>query len=221
MTNAATGQIFGLGSFSTGGAGLLNYGKVNLAGDIGWATVVDGPVNNGDASHTTARMDLNSYVHFSGLVTNYGTVKTYGVGTDLAKATLIFAGGYTEHGTYISDPMWQLMSNLTVDQTGALIGGKGDKWEIGGNFINTSARNLDWQTAQADLAFSNLESGNQHQLSLTGADLGASRQGYQNNFAWGSLDITGSRSPWWTAMTSPAGLCMRACSWAPASTATR
>lgn len=221
MTNEATGQISGLGTFRTGGTGLLNYGKVNLTGDIGWGSIVVGPVNNGDSTHTSARMDLNSYVYFSGPVVNWGTVKTYGVGTDLGKATLTFAGGYTEHGTYISDPMWQkIVGDLTVGQTGFLFGGKDDKWEVTGNFINNSAKNLVWQTAQSDLAFSN-QGSNNHDLYLTGADLGASRQGFENNFAWGSLDITDQQISLVDGNDTQGGLSMRACSWAPSSTATR
>ncbi len=193
MTNTNAGQIAGYGAFRTGGAGLLNYGKINLTGNLGQTTVVNGAVNNGtEADHATARMDLSSYTYFTDLVTNWGTVKTYGVGTDLGKATLTFAGGYAEHGDYFSDPMWQKIdTNLTVYETGALVGSKGDVWEVGGNFINYSTKNTTWSTAEADLIFSSLGSGTQHQLYLTGTDRGASRQGYINNFAWGELNISG------------------------------
>jgi len=44
----------------------------------------------------------------------------------------------------------------------------------------------------ADLVFTNVTAASiNHLLSLPGADLGQTRAGYADNFAWGSLDLTG------------------------------
>ena len=44
----------------------------------------------------------------------------------------------------------------------------------------------------ADLVFTNITAQSiNHLLSLPGADLGRTRAGYTDNFAWGSLDLTG------------------------------
>ena len=62
---------------------------------------------------------------------------------------------------------------------------------LSGDFINHSTQNLTWNTAAADLVFTNVPAGSlNHLLSLPGADLGQTRAGYSNNFAWGSLDLT-------------------------------
>ncbi|MFA5112481.1 MAG: hypothetical protein WC443_13810, partial [Desulfobaccales bacterium] len=145
-----------------------------------------------DAGHTGARMDLSSYVYFSDLVTNYSgnTVKTYGVGDDLSKATLTFAGGFVNSGTYISDPIIQSSTkDLENTATGVMIGGPDDGWMIGGSFINRSIMNQEWETSQSSLIFADLGYGTAHDLYLAGADLDNSRQGYLNNFAFGTLDI--------------------------------
>ncbi len=196
LANASTGQISGYGVLRTGGTGLRNYGTVNLGGNLAMTTVVDGVVRNGDATHTGARMDLNSYTYFSGLVTNYdgNTVKTYGVGSDLSKATLTFAGGFVNNGTYISDPIIQSSTKDWVNgETGIMIGGPDDGWIIGGSFINRSLMNQEWDTAQSSLIFDNLGYGTAHDLYLAGADLNSSRNGFQDNFAFGTLDITGQQ----------------------------
>ena len=76
-----------------------------------------------------------------------------------------------------------------VDVVAAYLqGGAGDKWVLSGNFENRSLLNLTWDTLAADLAF---DGGNTHQLYLPGADLGRTRAGYSNNFAWSSLDLRG------------------------------
>ena len=80
-----------------------------------------------------------------------------------------------------------------MGQSGAYLkGGAGDKWVLSGDFINQSTQNLTWNTVAADLVFTNVPAGSlNHLLSLAGADLGQTMAGYTNNFAWGSLDLTG------------------------------
>jgi hypothetical protein len=116
-----------------------------------------------------------------GNVVNNGTVKT-------TSTTVTWAGSFTNNGSYTSDPVTQYFTNLTVTSSGYLVGGSGDKWSISGNFINKSTQDTLWNTALSDLVFTTGTS-KQHQLYVPGANLGPS--GFNHNFAWGTLDLTG------------------------------
>lgn len=67
-------------------------------------------------------------------------------------STVIFNGAFQNGGIYISDPSTQYFTNLIVDPIGYLIGGNGDQFIIGGNFLNNSTNTL-WNTTSADLSF--------------------------------------------------------------------
>jgi hypothetical protein len=164
-------QITGYGILRTGG--LANTGTITLTGGT---TKV-----NGDVTNETAGELLISYspAIFTGEVVNYGTVKTTGT-------TVTWAGDYDEHGTYESDPATNKFNNLTVWETGRLMGYSGDEWEISGNFENYSAMNELWSTGQCDLAFINGAAA-EHALYITGEDRGPIMVGYDNNFAWGTV----------------------------------
>ena len=62
-------------------------------------------------------------------MTNFGLFKKTGT-------TVTFAGGYTEHGTYLSDPAAQIFSSLAVAVDGRVIGGVGDQFTVTGAFTN-------------------------------------------------------------------------------------
>jgi len=124
---------------------------------------------------------------FSGNVYNYGQIKVTGV-VPHDDSIFIRLGNFYNYGTYISDPQSQYFTELSVGQKGVFQGGAQDQWIISGNFINQSTQNLTWNTVAADLIFIG---GGNHQLYLPGSDQKQKMAGYSNNFAWGSLDLTG------------------------------
>ena len=103
---------------------------------------------------------------------------------------MIYTGTFTNNGAYISDPAIQRFDNLLVGQTGYLKGGLADFFLIGGNFVNYSTMNTDWNTSLAYLGFVDGTSA-LHDLYLTGANSGATLSGYKDNFSWGVLDLIG------------------------------
>ncbi len=177
-----TGVISGYGVFRTGG--LTNSGNVALTG--GSSTV------NGDVLNQTGATVQVAYspAVFTGAFTNYGTFK-------LTETKVTFANGYTEHGSYLSDPgTTSIAGNANIDTTGYWQGGIGDNWSITGGFLNNSTQNTKWDTGLSTIALTG--SGN-HVFRLMGTDKGAIMGGYTNNFAWGTLSITGGGSVTLTA----------------------
>ena len=73
---------------------------------------------------------------------------------------------------------------------GGRIGSEVDKFFISNDLVNQSKETLLWNTLDAELAFVAGED-KQHQMYLPGIDQGARKEGFQNNFAWGVLDISG------------------------------
>ena len=114
---------------------------------------------------------------------NLGTVNV------LAGATANW-GDFTNNGVYKSDPSTQTFNNLTVGSTGSIQAQAGDLYKVSGNFTNNSTQNTAWNTSAATLAFFTGTS-SAHNVALAGADAGAHQAGYTNNFAWGTLDLTG------------------------------
>jgi hypothetical protein len=165
------GQISGYGTFRTGG--LTNNSKMVLAG--GTATVNGAFTNNSvlEVSHAPAV--------FTGAVVNNGVFKTTGT-------TVTFVGSYTENGLYFSDPSTNIFTDLVVGTNGYLVGGVGDQFFVSNDFINGSTRNTDWGT---DLALLRFIAGadSVHTFKLAGADLGALDSGFNDNYAWSSLEL--------------------------------
>jgi len=175
MTN--TGQISGYGTFRSGG--LTNDGSMTFAG--GTTTV------NGDVTNNLTRLMrvAQSQALFTGNVTNYGTVKT-------TNANITYAGAFTNHGAYISDPSSNYFNDdLVIGSVGYLTGGKADEFYLYKSLLNSSTQNTLWSTGQSLLGFSGSGS---HTFSLTGADMGAILTGYANNFAWGTFTIASGNS---------------------------
>ena len=167
------GLIVGHGVFRSGG--LTNSGTAIFSGGL---TTVNGPVSNA----ATGRVEV-SYTPaiFTGNVTNYGEFKV----TD---TSITFAAGYTEHGTYISDPADNYFREVTVGAGGAFVGGAGDRFFVRGDLVSSSAAATVWNTVDADLVFQASVSG-RHTMSVTGEDHGAVPAGWANNFAWGSVTV--------------------------------
>jgi hypothetical protein len=76
--------------------------------------------------------------------------------------------------------------DLEVGEEGYLVGASQDLFIVANDFINQSTRNEDWDTDEAILRFAP-GAIIFTTFYLAGADLA----GYNNNFAWGTLDIAG------------------------------
>ena len=151
----------------------LNPGTVTVTNN----STLGGTVNSAANLTVTSGTNLNA----SGATfTNNGTVFV-----DHATATW---GNFTNNGVYKSDPSTQTFNSLTVGSAGYLTGGAGDIFQIKGDFTNHSTQNTLWNTTAAELDFI---TGPSHNLALAGADLGATLAGFTNNFAWGTVDLTG------------------------------
>jgi len=189
-TLSNTGQISGYGRFATGGLTNQAGGRIVLAGPTGGLTVVEGNVTNlGVSTSSYGLIEIwDRKAMFTGDVVNeqYAHIKTYNLGTS---NQVIWAGTFTNNGVYSSDPAENFFqSDLIIGATGYLEGGLGDKFFLNADFINHSTQNTHWNTLLADLAF---VGGGEHDFYLTGADLMATRAGYHDNFAWGTLNLTG------------------------------
>ncbi len=186
MTN--NGQISGNGTVRTGAAGLTNAGSVSFAGGN---STVNGPVTNNAGK--TIRV-TGSTATFTGNVVNNGIVKNTG-------GVIIFAGTYTENGTYVSDPAANYFNDVSIGTNGAWVGGQGDQFFLSGDLQSTSIVTMSWDTADAELIFSGGDGS--HDLSITGLDRGERLAGFAANFAWGrvslgqgeSLNLTDSGAP--------------------------
>ncbi|MFA5110773.1 MAG: hypothetical protein WC443_05160, partial [Desulfobaccales bacterium] len=173
--------------FSTGGLINNNGGKVYFGGTGNG----DGNRITGDVTNNSGGMLVVQYAPamFLGNITNNegGTFKV----TDTHYTCL---GTYTNHGAFISDPAINTFTDLIQTASGYLVGGtvngEQDQFLISNDFINQSQQSTLWNTVAAYLAFTT-GTDTQHQFYLPGADLGGSRHGFENNFAWGILDVTG------------------------------
>ena len=122
-----SGQISGYGILRTGG--LTNHGTIDLTGAV---STVNGPVTN--ASGGSISIAYNPAI-FTGTVTNNGYVK-------ITSTTATWAGGFTNNGTYISDPAVSYFSDLAVGPSGLLQGGVSDKFVVTGPLL-TNAGQID------------------------------------------------------------------------------
>lgn len=118
---------------------------------------------------------------FNGDVTN-GASGTFKV----TNTSVIYTGNFTNNGAYISDPASHFFQNLTNGQTGYMQGGAGDVFSVAGSFLNTSLQNTLWSTGASTLAFTGA---GVHQFDFAGANYGANLTGYNDNFAFGDLEI--------------------------------
>src|SRR5205814_495453 len=75
---------------------------------------------------------------------------------------------------------------VSIGQTGAWVGGHGDRFFLTGDFLNSSTNKTGWQTSNAELLFTGDAN---HLLSVLGNDLGIDYDGYDNNFSWGMLTL--------------------------------
>ncbi|MBI5394589.1 MAG: PEP-CTERM sorting domain-containing protein [Verrucomicrobia bacterium] len=135
-----------------------------------------------------------AYINAAGTSTVFQTTANFfGAVTNLAGATLKLTGGFANfygsfynNGIYFSDPATNTFGTLAVGPAGALIGGVGDEFVIGGDFLNDSTNNMTFGFRYAGLTF---QAGS-HVFQLAGADLGTNVAGYDDNFALGTLSVS-------------------------------
>lgn len=162
------------------GATLSGFG--NLSGSVQNNGNIDfyGPTNLiGNLYNDATLLVRNNQTLITGHTVNNGTIQTL-------KGTVIFEGGLTNNGAYISDPSDNYFTDLTITDIGYLVGETGDRFILTGDFINHSQQAIQWNTTAASLLFTGLGS---QQLYLTGSDVGAHANGYHNNYAWSDLQI--------------------------------
>jgi hypothetical protein len=162
MTN--TGILSGHGTFDTGALTNALGGQIRVADQ---PTLFYGPlVNSGNVqvfSCTTTFFD-HATNNTSGEIKN-----TSGI--------IRFLGGFTNSGSYVSDPADNYFTDLTNTVTGYLVGREGDRFIVTGNFANDSTRTDAWNTAGAELRFTG---GTVHTMAVSGP---------VSTFGWGALAV--------------------------------
>jgi hypothetical protein len=162
MTN--TGILSGHGTFDTGALTNALGGQIRVADQ---PTLFYGPlVNSGNVqvfSCTTTFFD-HATNNTSGEIKN-----TSGI--------IRFLGGFTNSGSYVSDPADNYFTDLTNTVTGYLVGREGDRFIVTGDFVNDSTRTDAWNTAGAELRFTG---GTVHTMAVSGP---------VNTFGWGALAV--------------------------------
>ena len=155
-------------------------------------------------------IEKNGTFNFSGgslsLVglTNTGTVRLSGQGTrsldgtvendgtfKAVNTTAVYNEKFNNYGAYLSESATQFFMDLVNGESGYIKSQAGDTYYVKGGFLNYSVMNEAWDTTQAYLVF-RAGNDNHHQFFITGKDFGQSASGYQNNFSWGTLDVTGN-----------------------------
>ena len=170
-----SGLISGSGTFQSGT--LTNSGTFQMTGGT---TLWNNTVNNQAGGSFQI---INTDVTFLGNVINSGSLKN-------TNSAVSFFGGFTNNGAYISDPAVNNFTDLTIGTGGYLVAGASDIFNISNNFTNHSTQNTSWNTTQAILNFV-VGSDAAHDFYIPGTDQGATLAGYNNNFALGTLDLTG------------------------------
>ena len=122
-----SGEITGYGTFRSGG--LTNYNAVTFTGAT---STINGPVTN--ASGGTINIFYNPAI-FTGNVVNDGYVKA-------TSTSVTWAGGFTNNGTYHSDPAQNYFSSLANGAAGLVLGGAGDGFFVTGP-LATNAGDID------------------------------------------------------------------------------
>jgi hypothetical protein len=165
LTNASGGNITGFGQIT---GNLINQGSVSFYAP----TQIVGNLTNA-ASGTFAVTNVQTVVTGAGL--NQGTIH-------VTKGAVIFQGGLTNNGTYISDPSTNYFTDWTIGTTGSVSGGAGDNFYVSGNFTNTSTQTGTWNTSASLLGF---QGGVSHQATVAGT---------VGQFGWGTIQINAGDS---------------------------
>lgn len=134
-------------------------------------------------------------------VSNYGRVELSGAGqrtisgevtnagqwwVNTTDVRYLFSGYFFNHGEYRSTGSNNHFSNLYVDVNGYLAGDAGSRFVIDWELLSYSEQSWLWDTRNAQLVFTGPGA---HPLWLNGADYGRQWAGYDQNFAWGDLQL--------------------------------
>ena len=138
-----------------------------------------------------------------GLIDNSGTFNVHGVVTlpavsntsafNVTDSTVIYTDAFTNDGSYTSDsPSTRYFTSMDIGPDADLAGGAGDVFSFGEDLTNNSSGNATFDLTRCWVVFSG--NGATHQVTWTGADLGAVVGGYTNNFATGVLFLHAGNS---------------------------
>jgi hypothetical protein len=176
---ANTGRLEGRGTFATGGLTNSTGGVIHFADG---PTDVFGTVTNNATLNVT-----NGTSTFFNAVTNgaTGTIKNTGGVTR-------FLGGLTNSGAFISDPADNQFTDLTISDTGYLVGGAGDRFIVSDDLLSSSTQATNWNTSAAELIFQN--GVDPHDFSIAGADHAGAVGGFANNFSWGTARLAAGQT---------------------------
>ncbi len=182
------GTVLNQGKMAVAGGTFVNNGVVQGTGSLQQSAgqvVVNGSMTVGTASIQGGQLAVQS-----GGVLNAARVTIGATGDLLAQAgTVAVSSKLTLQGHYGSEGASNTFKDFVVGGSGWVTAGA-DTFAVSGNFLNGSLQAGAWHTDEATLR---LEGSGTQQLALAGADLGASRSAYQNNFAWSEL-VLGSAS---------------------------
>ena len=134
MTNY--GSILGNGTFSTGMGGLYNYSTVTFS-DGNSSIFGDVTNNSGGTLSTYGTSSATTITTFYGPVIN-----SSGALIQTSSSTVRFLGGFSNNGTYTSDPSCTCFTGLAVGASGVLQGGVGDQFFVTAPFTNAGEIDL-------------------------------------------------------------------------------
>lgn len=102
----------------------------------------------------------------------------------------VFNGHFSNRGRYRSTGSFNSFGDLDIGNQGWIAASTSD-FLVTGDFLNHSTNATFWNTSLANLQ---LFGNGLHSVALAGTDMGATRAGYTNNFAWSALALgSGSR----------------------------
>jgi len=104
-----------------------------------------------------------------------------------------FSETFINNSAYVSEDSDNEFSGLIVGSGGYLSASDDSRFSVIGNLSSASIQFALWQTSLAELVFVASDD-DAHTLSQPGQDLGASYDGYVENFAWGKLSLEEGQS---------------------------
>jgi hypothetical protein len=123
------------------------------------AQTTDWNTGSGNWSVPGSLVDItNNFTTFFGAVT-VGANTTFNVN----QATARFLAGFTNNGTYHTDPSTSIFTNATIGTSGTIQASTGDVYQVSGNLTNNSAQGSTWNTLGAELEFTG---GGAHQANI-------------------------------------------------------
>ena len=182
------------GIFDNGGNAMNNANQISGYGTLRVGTGTNRLTNNGSITFTSGSTTVNGDITnavgetisvsyypatFTGNIINNGIFQA-------TSAIVSFTGTFSNNGAYLSDPSVQNFASLAIGVNGSLVGGAGDVYKVTGNVTNNSTQAGAFNISGAKLTLAGTVN---HQFTWSGADLGSTAAGYENNFAIGTLEL--------------------------------